>query len=205
MPLDERVLVRIPLQSTAYAIPAGHRIRLAVSNAYWPMAWPSPEPGTLTVVCGPRSILSLPRRRPSELDTQLQPFDAPETGTPLASETLMLRDGGRRVRRDLHNGEIEVEFDWHGSRTRIVATDTEMGEENVTTYRIIEGEPLSASVTCHVEVSLARPGWNTRTRATSTMTCDAERFIVTTTLDAFEDGVRVHARTYTHQFPRDGA
>jgi hypothetical protein len=205
MPLDERVLVRIPLQSTAYAIPAGHRIRLAVSNAYWPMAWPSPEPGTLTVVCGPRSILSLPRRRPSELDTQLQPFDAPESGTPLASEKTMLRDGGRRVRRDLHSGEIEVEFDWHGSRTRIVDTDTEMGEENVTTYRIIEGEPLSASVTCRVEVSLARPGWNTRTRATSTMTCDAERFIVTTTLDAFEDGVRVHARTYTHQFPRDGA
>ena len=148
MPVDEPVLVRVPLQSTAYAIPAGHRIRLAVSNTYWPMAWPSPEPSTLTVLCGPRSILSLPRRRPSELDAQLQPFGAPESGTPLASEKTMLRDGGRHVRRDLHNGEIEVEFDWHASRTRIVATDTEMGEENVATYRIVEGDPLSATVSC---------------------------------------------------------
>ncbi len=33
------------------------------------------------------------------------------------------------------------------------------------------------------------------TRASSTMTCDAERFTVTSTIDAFHDGVRVHART----------
>ncbi len=205
MPLNEPVLVRVPLQATAYAIPAGHRIRLAVSNTYWPMAWPSPEACTLTVVCGPQSVLSLPRRRPTELDAQLPPFQDPESGTPLASEGTMLRDGGRRIRRDLATGEVELEFDWHPSRTRIVATDTEMGEENLTTYRIVEGDPLSATVTCHVEVSLARPGWNTRTLASSTMTCEADRFIVTTTIDAFEDGVRVHARAYTHQFPRDGS
>jgi putative CocE/NonD family hydrolase len=202
--VDQPMLLRVPLQSTAYAIPAGHRIRLAVSNTYWPMAWPSPEPSTLTVHCGARTVLSLPRRRASELDAQLRPFAAPESGTALASETTMVRDGGRCVRRNLSNGEIEVEFDWHASRRRIVATNTEMGEENVTTYRIIEGDALSATVVCEVSVSLARPGWNTRICAVSTMTCDAERFIVTTTLDAFEDSVRVHARTYTHEFPRDG-
>jgi hypothetical protein len=59
-------------------------------------------------------------------------------------------------------------------------------------------------VICKVEVSLARAGWNTRTVATSTMTSDAEHFLVTTALDAFDDGVRVYAHTYTHQFPRDG-
>jgi hypothetical protein len=169
------------------------------------MAWPSPEVSTLTVFCGPRSVLSLPRRRPAALDAQLRPFGPPETGTPLASETTMMRTGGRRVRRDLASGEIEVEFDWRPSGTRIAATNTEMREDNLTRYRIVEGDPLSATVTCHVEVSLTRPGWSTRTLATSTMTCDAERFIVTTTLQAFEDNVRAHARTYTHEFPRDGA
>jgi uncharacterized protein len=206
MPPGERVIVRVPLQSTAYAIPAGHRIRLAISNTYWPMAWPSPESATLTVACGPHSVLSLPRRRPTELDAQLRPFENRETGTPLASEKTMLRAGGRRVRRDLASGELEVEFDWQGWRTRILASDTEMGEQNVTRYRIVEGQPLSATVTCDVEVSLARPGWGQMlTRASSTMTCGAERFTVTSTIDAFHDGVRIYARTYTHQFPRDGA
>jgi len=204
MPVNEALVVRVPLQSTAYAIPAGHRIRLAVSNTYWPMAWPSPQPSTLTVLCGSRSLLSLPRRRPGEFDARLRPFEVAEHGTPLASEKQMVRDCGRRVRRELSTGAIELEFDWHGSRTRIIATGTEMGEENVTTYRIVEGDPLSATVICSVEVSLARPGWNTRTVATSTMTSDAERFLVTTTLDAFDENVRIHARTYTHHFPRDG-
>lgn len=204
MPVDEPVLVTVALQSTAYAIPPTHRVRLAVSNTYWPMAWPSPQAGTLTVHCGPQSVLSLPRRGPSELDATLAPFGPPETGTALASETTMKRDGGRQVRRDLATGELELTFDWHGWRTRIIATDTEMGEENTATYRIVEGDPLSATVICRAETSLARPGWNCRVAATTTMTSDAERFIVTTTLDAFHDSVRVHGRTFTHHFPRDG-
>jgi putative CocE/NonD family hydrolase len=204
MPINEPVSVRVPLQSTAYAIPPGHRIRLAVSNAYWPMVWPSPQTTTLTVHCGSRSMLSLPRRKPSELDARLLPFGPPETGTPLKTEPTKLRQGGRRVRRDLATGEIEVEFDWRPTGTRIKATTTELTEENVTRYRIVEGDPLSAAVICDVRVSLARPGWSTSTRATSTMTCDAEHFLVTSTLEAFEGDVRVHARTWTHRFPRDG-
>ena len=52
--------------------------------------------------------------------------------------------------------------------------------------------------------TLDRPGC-TRTEAATTMTCDAEAFLVTTALDAFEGDVRVCARTFTHRFPRDGA
>jgi uncharacterized protein len=208
MPLNEPVLVRIPLQSTAYAIPAGHRIRLAVSNTYWPMAWPSPEASTLTVHCGGSSVLSLPRRTPSRLDDQLRPFEEAESGTALAHETTMARGGGRgggrRVRHDLASGEITLEFDWRPSGARILATDTELREDNLTSYRLVDGDPLSATVICEVDVSLTRPGWNTRTRATSTTTSDAERFLVTTMLEAFEDNVRIHARSYTYDFPRDG-
>jgi putative CocE/NonD family hydrolase len=201
MPVGPDVEIVVSFQATGYAIPAGHRLRLAVSPTYWPWAWPSPEPVTLTVHGG---TLTLPRRGPSALDAELTSFGPAEQGTPLASETTMIRDGGRTVRRDLATGATEVRFDWHPSRTRLLATGTEMGEENVTTYSIVEGDPLSASVHCRVIVTLDRPGWNTRTEATSTMTCDRDRFTVTTALDAFEDGVRVHAATHVHHFPRDG-
>ncbi|HWD65152.1 MAG TPA: CocE/NonD family hydrolase [Solirubrobacteraceae bacterium] len=205
MPVDAPVEIRVPLQSTAYALPAGHRVRLAVSNTYWPWAWPSPGAGVLTVHCGEGNALTLPRRLAGEPDAEVPAFDAPESGQPLASQTTMLRDGGRQVRRSLADGFTEVEFDWHPSRVRILATGTEMGEENVTHYRIRDGDPMSASVTCRVAVSLERAGWRTRSEARSTMTSDRETFTVTTTLDAYEDDVRVHARTVTHQFARDGA
>ena len=96
-------------------------------------------------------------------------------------------------------------FDWHPSRVRILETGTEIGEENVTTYRVVEGDPLSATVICRVAVTIDRPGWSTRTEVASTMTCDEEVFAVTTTLDAFEGATRVHALARTHRFPRDGA
>jgi uncharacterized protein len=35
--------VRVQLDDIAYRVPAGHRLRLAVSTAYWPMIWPAPE------------------------------------------------------------------------------------------------------------------------------------------------------------------
>ncbi|MGH2859517.1 MAG: CocE/NonD family hydrolase C-terminal non-catalytic domain-containing protein, partial [Solirubrobacteraceae bacterium] len=190
--------------STAYAIPAGHRVRLAVSPTYWPWAWPSPEPVTLTVHCGPGSILALPRRTEGAPDESPPSFGPPESGEPLASEQTLLRPPARRVHRDLATGETELEFDWHGLRTRILQTDTEMGEENVNTYRIVEGDPLSATVQCRVTTTLRRPGWSTEVRAASTMTCDRETFTVATTLDAFEDGVRIHAAAHVHTFPRDG-
>ncbi len=48
----EALEVSIPMRSTAYAIPAGHRLRLALSTCYWPWMWPSPEPVTITVTAG---------------------------------------------------------------------------------------------------------------------------------------------------------
>ncbi len=34
---------------TSWVFPKGHRIRLAVNNAQWPMLWPTPEPMTTTL------------------------------------------------------------------------------------------------------------------------------------------------------------
>jgi hypothetical protein len=67
-----------------------------------------------------------------------------------------------------------------------------------------EGDPLSAEVECDVEVELARGDWNTRVTVESRMTCDAERFLVTTALDAYAGAARVHARRCTHEIPREG-
>ena len=54
--------VTVPLGAMAYAVPAGHRLRLAVSPTYWPFAWPSAEPVTLSLFTGEGSRLELPVR-----------------------------------------------------------------------------------------------------------------------------------------------
>jgi predicted acyl esterase len=56
-----RERVRVQLNDVAQAFPPGHRIRVAISPAYWPLAWPPPDPVTLTVFTG-ASTLELPVR-----------------------------------------------------------------------------------------------------------------------------------------------
>src|SRR5499426_2237671 len=43
----------LELHVTSWVFPRGHRIRLAISNAMWPMIWPTPYPATATVRLGP--------------------------------------------------------------------------------------------------------------------------------------------------------
>ena len=45
---------------TTWRFQPGHRIRLAVANAQFPMAWPSPTPGTTELVLGEHTWLRLP-------------------------------------------------------------------------------------------------------------------------------------------------
>ena len=43
----------LELHVTSWVFPRGHRIRLAVSNAMWPMIWPTPSPATAELRLGP--------------------------------------------------------------------------------------------------------------------------------------------------------
>jgi uncharacterized protein len=50
---EEPGLLPLELHVTSWVFPRGHRIRLALSNAMWPMIWPTPHPATATVRLGP--------------------------------------------------------------------------------------------------------------------------------------------------------
>ena len=81
---------------------------------------------------------------------------------------------------------------------------TELDDTNVTTYRIVEGDPLSAAVRCLCSSMLARGDWHTRVETDSHMTATADEFLVTHTLDAYEGQERVFSRTWTLAFLREG-
>ena len=64
----QRYRVRIKLNDAGSVFPAGHKVRLALSTAYWPMIWPSPERATLRISGG---SLDMPLRPPSAADALL--------------------------------------------------------------------------------------------------------------------------------------
>jgi uncharacterized protein len=197
-----RYEVRVPLDVMAYSLPAGHRLRLAVSPTYWPWAWPSPKPVRLTLFS---ARVELPERPPRTDDAELAEFGEPEQSARLEVEAVAGSPQGRSIRRELTTGLVEQVFDWDlGGSQRFVDIDLESSDTSHTVYSIREDDPLSAEVRFHATSGMARGDWSMRSEVTSAMTSDLEAFNVTTLLEVYEGNARVFARTWTHRFPRDG-
>jgi hypothetical protein len=197
-----RYEVRVPLDVMAYSVPAGHRLRLAVSPTYWPWAWPSPEAATLTLFSG---RLELPERPPRGEDAELPDFGEPEHSPQLEVEIVAGSPEGRTIRRDLATGLVEQVFDWDlGGSQRFVDIELESSDTSRTVFSIREGDPLSAEVRFRATSGMARGDWSMRSEVTSAMTSSLKTFEVTTLLEAYERNTRIFARTWTHRFRRDG-
>jgi uncharacterized protein len=195
--------VVLELDGIAEAIPAGHRIRLALSPAYWPWLWPAPEPVTLAIHTAESSLV-LPVRPPRPEDAELRPFEEPEQAPGLDQEKLEPVEGSRTVTRDFATGRTELTFDWAaGGRYRLVSAGLLTGYWTKTVYSIDPNDPLSAEVRCFAATELGRGDWLTRAEIRSEMTCDADRFLVRTALEAFENGDRVRRREWSFETPRD--
>jgi hypothetical protein len=146
----------------------------------------------------------LPVRPPRPEDERLRPFDEPEQAPGLEEEKLDPVEGSRTVTRDFATGRTELVFDWAaGGRYRLVAAGLQTGYWTTTTYSIVPDDPLSAEVRCEAATELGRDGWLTRAEIRSLMTCDADRFMVHTELEAFENGEPVRRREWDFETPRE--
>src|SRR3546814_12202558 len=106
----------------AHAFLPGHRLRVAVSTAYWPQMWPAPEPVTLTLHSGTSGLI-LPVRAPRREDAALASFEPPAGAPPLDDEELRPGRTGRTVSIDIASGVTTVMMDKDGGGVHIKAID----------------------------------------------------------------------------------
>jgi len=209
----KRYTVAVGLNAIAHSLPAGHRWRVAVSPTYWPHAWPSPEPVTLTLFTGAASYLALPIR-PNHLataprsdsgvgTTQPPNFLNPEYANPLAIETLTSKDRERTLHRDTVTGKLTLIDKSERGYVRFVDSGLENDYTTTDTFTIVEGSPLSATAQSDRRIILGRGDWQTRIETSSVMTSDATHFHVTNILHAYEGDVRVFAKTWAFSVKRD--
>jgi hypothetical protein len=79
----EPVNLTAKIHFTTWTFRPGHRIRLAVSNAQFPMAWPTPYRGNTTLYPGPDTWITLPVVPPGVLDQPcVLPAPEPEEQRP---------------------------------------------------------------------------------------------------------------------------
>ncbi|WP_300013260.1 CocE/NonD family hydrolase [Pseudonocardia sp.] len=103
-----RYRVEVPLNAMAQSLAPGHRLRLALSTSYWPLAWPPPEPVRLTVH-PEHSCLVLPVRPDGPAEPPVPVFGEPEAAAPAATTPLEVGRERWAVTRDLIGYESALE------------------------------------------------------------------------------------------------
>jgi putative CocE/NonD family hydrolase len=195
--------VTVQLNAIGYILPARHRWRVSVSPSYWPHAWPSPRPVTLTLFTGQGSQLRLPVRPVQPADADLADFAPPEGAPMLEHEIRRTASRQRTVTQDAINGTLQLVDHSDDGHYRLLAGGLEFETTTKDTYSITAGEPLSARVQCDRTVNLGRAGWQIRVETSSVMSADVDHFHLTNVLEAYEGQVRVFTKTWHCAIPRD--
>ncbi|MBN33348.1 MAG: peptidase S15 [Rhodospirillaceae bacterium] len=192
--------IRLTLNHTAYRFRAGCRLRLAISTSYWPMAWPSPEPVTLSVA-SEGSNLTLPVVDTSNADRPM--FEPAEYSADHPTQEIEPSATRRTLTRDIGSGALVLHHEEYTGRTLIEDIGLIGSKRSEETFTIVEGDPASARTDMLRVVEGERGEWKPRTETRITMTCDATSFFIKASLQAFEGGEKILERHWDETIPRD--
>ena len=144
--------IDVPLHFTSWVFPPGHRIRIAVSNALWPMLWPTPFSMETSLEFGGAA--------PSRVVLPVVPARAPEIYFPNVTEKAAVPPGlggsdegfpGRyTIERDVLHQATRI--DWSGAGTQYFPWGEEATKEAIV-YR--QADCCSARSSVHGDASTA--------------------------------------------------
>ncbi|MGB3814675.1 MAG: CocE/NonD family hydrolase [Shinella sp.] len=199
MPVGRKTRIRLVLDAMGYRFRPGHRIRLSLSTAYWPMVLPPPVDAGVTIDLASLT-LSLPR-----LGThRVVSLPEPENPDPLPQyTTLTPGETARGVERDLTNGLTEYSIYEDTGLTEHPGTGLATRQVRDELWSIAGNDPLSMTGTAAWTCDLQRSGWFVRTVARATIACTATDWLVSASIRAFEGEVQIFEKCFEKAIPRD--
>ncbi len=194
----------IPMHLTSWVFPRGHRIRLAISNALWPMILPTPHSMTTSLElggsAGSGSRLALPvvpvkgaaapvfgAPQPSEERT-----DITSIGYPWPGEWTLERDEANHKATVRWRGKSETTYPW----------GKENDFENLT-YGVDDAHPEVSTVRGEVESIYALKGRELRWRGHLSISTDQKNFYYKYTRELLKDGKLIRQKNWEEIIPRD--
>ena len=198
VPLD----VRLQLNGIAHRFGRGNRIRVALSTAYWPIVWPSPQPVTLELRLQASSLF-LPVRQRSAADDLLTDFAPPEHTPPLRPDMLEPEFISWTICHDVYTGVTTVRRIENEGVRRHADHRLETGSWRESNYSIKPNDPLSARADIRSKRQYSREGWSVSSTTQIVMASTETHFTVQATLDAYEKEQLVFNKKWSLEIPRD--
>ncbi len=193
----EEVEVELMLDQCAYRLAPGHRLRVALSNSYWPFVWPSPEPVRLVLKAG---ALNLPVHEGSVGDEWT--FPAPEMADGWRHEVLKPGHAARRIEADLLTGVMRLIVEDAGAECENLDHGLITREISREVWSIRPDDPTSAEATIRWTQELSRGEWKVKTDAEARMWCDAEQLHFEAELTAMDGDEEVFRREWRESVER---
>jgi hypothetical protein len=197
--------IRLKLNDCGYAFAPGHRLRLALSTAYWPLIWPAPELATLSLRLP--ATLTLPVRA-APADEPAATFAPRETAAE-APRTLL---GQGRVQRrvafdlgaDVSTYETIAEGGLFGEGAYAYdEIGVSVSHDLARKLTIAAADPLSARYDLKQSYEMGREGWRIRIETEVAMRATAADFLIQAKLRVYENGALARTRDFSDTIARD--
>ncbi len=213
-PSDEWVDVVIPMTAMGYKIPAGHSLRVSVTNSYWPWIWPQAQHEAVILDLD-HCAIDVPVRPEFEpgsqrdqadraivFDDPVQPINAdvkyPDEGRP------GVRRPERLISDDVARREQFIQVDPMYGGTRVYPDGLAYNEDVVEKYWISWDDPTSARAESEWKITLKRDDldWEASLTADTRMHCDAKNFYTESVVRCWDGGEEIFSKTFTRTIPR---
>jgi putative CocE/NonD family hydrolase len=201
---NQKYKVPIELHVTSWVFPAGHRIRVAVSNALWPMIWPTPYPMTSTLYLGgpETSRLELPIVPAQSSSKPKYPAveSAPPMPQPVTSKGDTWPPQEWTVAHDLMNGTTRV-F-WRGDDSTQFSWG-HMNDHEQMSYELKDSDPESSTVHGEGSTAVELPDRKLIWSVVLELRSDARNFYYHFERHLSENGQEIRKKTWDDTIPRD--
>jgi uncharacterized protein len=194
--------LEIATHLTSWLFPKGHRIRIAISNALWPMMLPTPYAMTTSLKFGGNqgSRLVLPvvpgEGAPAPKFSPPQPSeertDIKNEGFPWPGEWTVERDEAAQ----------KTTVHWKGKDSYTYPWGTQNDFENLT-YESGDAHPETCAVRGEAESVFRLPGRTLTWRGHLLVTTDENNFYYKYTRELLKDGQMLKSKTWQETIPRD--
>ncbi len=192
----------VEMHLTSWVFPKGHRIRVAISNALWPMMLPTPYSMTTSLELGGRDGSRIVLPVVPEHSITPPAFSSPEPseeradvkteGFPWPGEWTVERDEAR------HKTTVH----WKGKEGGTYPWGTEADYENLT-YECDDAHPETTSVQGEAETVFALKGRTLTWRGHLLVTTDQKNFYYKYTRELLKDGKEIRSKSWQETIPRD--
>jgi uncharacterized protein len=206
--------VEVPLVFTASRLKRGNRIRIALSEGFWPLVWPSPAPVTLNVTTG-LSALIVPVRPPRPCEPEFSiPVLSKKDGEPNRANAFINGSTGQspdgigplRVVDSAPDakGSIKREKTWRLAPNLVpdVGTQITAGWMRAT-MSVSERDPNSCVWSGGYTFSVERGDWAAIVTGRFELKSSASTFHLEERIEAREQKRIVFDRRWSHDIERD--